>query len=421
MTLSESFAALVIGACLAAAAPREQLQPGDGTSQALLQEADEALHCIQHRKQALAPAKAKRRAIILDTDVDIDDMMAITYLLNEPSLDVRAITVSNNGWSSQWAGVGNVMRLTQRYGATHVPVAFQTTYTMTMLNNEGIGFHPNNLPPLDYLNGTDTFLTNWVKTPWNPRPPSSMSAAELILHTLGSSKGSVDLVVLGTWTNIADAMHRDRDLFLSKVGTLYISGGDINLPNLGPVHAELKYLGPRKKASVSSSPSAHARFPYAGPPHGASWNIFLDPISASQVLSSGVKTVFISGSAQDAMFVNATDYQYIPASCPQGQREYLVRFYTEFGPADGMKMSDVKYWDPSVLVYLTNPSMCTDYRTMNVSVNLESGRRYSRLEQSPFGVPAGVCRKASVTDFKTAYYSGSCRCPAGCGVSADPA
>lgn len=46
--------------------------------------------------------------VIVDTDMDTDDQMALAFLLGEPSIEVKAITTLADGWSSRVkkAGMG---------------------------------------------------------------------------------------------------------------------------------------------------------------------------------------------------------------------------------------------------------------------------------------------------------------------------
>eukprot|EP00438_Fugacium_kawagutii_P003807 Skav205035 [mRNA] locus=scaffold2669:115951:116331:- [translate_table: standard] len=77
----------------------------------------------------------RRMPVIVDTDMDTDDQMALIFLLGEPSIEVKAITVSADGWSNQWSGVQNAMRLTQLYGQPDIPVAYSPKYNPdTQLN-----------------------------------------------------------------------------------------------------------------------------------------------------------------------------------------------------------------------------------------------------------------------------------------------
>lgn len=63
------------------------------------------------------------RAFILDTDVAIDDWVAILFLLQVPDVDVRAITVSGTGECHSRPGVENVTRLAGLTARPNVPVA----------------------------------------------------------------------------------------------------------------------------------------------------------------------------------------------------------------------------------------------------------------------------------------------------------
>lgn len=61
--------------------------------------------------------------------------------------------------------------------------------------------------------------------------PSPFGAIELIKLTLKYSKIPVDILVLGTMTNIATAISEDRSI-ISKIGTLYFSGEIIFISNI---------------------------------------------------------------------------------------------------------------------------------------------------------------------------------------------
>ena len=141
-----------------------------------------------------------RTPVIIDTDVDTDDQMAIAYLLAQPDFRVLAITVGCNGWSQQWAGVMSIMRLTKYFGQPDIPVAFSFRYNPdTQLNlNE-----PNGLPDPTLLTGKGNFLSEFVGLPFNIRPPSWMYTGRLLTETLWKSARKVDIIALGPLTNLA--------------------------------------------------------------------------------------------------------------------------------------------------------------------------------------------------------------------------
>lgn len=67
-----------------------------------------------------APSSA---SLLIDTDADVDDLGAIMYALATKGSEVRAITVTDNGWSDQWAGLVNVQRLMQQFGCNDIQLA----------------------------------------------------------------------------------------------------------------------------------------------------------------------------------------------------------------------------------------------------------------------------------------------------------
>ena len=151
-----------------------------------------------------------RTPVIIDTDVDTDDQMAIAYLLAQPDFRVLAITVGCNGWSQQWAGVMSIMRLTKYFGQPHIPVAFSFRYNSdTQLNlNE-----PNGLPDPTLLAGKGNFLSEFVGLPFNIRPPSWMYTGRLLTDTLSKSARKVDIIALGPLTNLAHFLQDSPRLF----------------------------------------------------------------------------------------------------------------------------------------------------------------------------------------------------------------
>lgn len=68
-----------------------------------------------------------RTPVIVDTDVDTDDMMALTYLLQVPDIEVKLISVAISGWSTPTAALANVLRITQMLGQGTIPVAYGTS------------------------------------------------------------------------------------------------------------------------------------------------------------------------------------------------------------------------------------------------------------------------------------------------------
>jgi inosine-uridine nucleoside N-ribohydrolase len=81
----------------------------------------------------------------------------------------------------------------------------------------------------------------------------------------------VDILALGPMTNLDAALQRDRQIFVSRVSTLY-------------------YLGTTPTHQPGQNPDGvfgAVYFPWGSINGGAGWEAFLDPIAASRVVSSG--------------------------------------------------------------------------------------------------------------------------------------
>lgn len=350
-----------------------------------------------------------RMPVIVDTDMDTDDQMALAFLLGEPSIEVKAITTLADGWSNQWSGVQNAMRLTQAWGQPDIPVAYSTRYNGdTQLNM----MQPNDLPNPTLLTGIGNFLSEFVPLPFNVRPPSWMYASRLIRETLRNSEHKVDIIELGPLTNLAQVLQEEPELFREKVRRLYMSGGLI----VGRSEEGISEVWP-----YSSGPDGTS---FTGKPPGTSWNIFSDPIAANSVFSFGVPLVIGSSEYEDENQFSTNDTSFIPSSCPLKTAEFLRRAITMLPVANNESESELKYWDESLAVLAIqmirhhgrkDAAVCKKWERKRFAVMMEagndpnvSGGRYSRLLENPFGQRAVQCVESNETEFKTAYYSGIC-------------
>jgi pyrimidine-specific ribonucleoside hydrolase len=64
-----------------------------------------------------------RFPVLIDTDVDIDDWMAILYLSMHPDVDLRGVTTTGVGACHLTPGTRNALNLLQLTGKPDVPVA----------------------------------------------------------------------------------------------------------------------------------------------------------------------------------------------------------------------------------------------------------------------------------------------------------
>jgi pyrimidine-specific ribonucleoside hydrolase len=195
------------------------------------------------------PPSPFRRAVIVDTDAGIDDLMAIAFLLSRPDIHVEAITIVN-GMAHVPAGGKNVLRLLALAGRHEIPV-----------------FFGRETP----LSGNQEFPATWRRTsdelpgitlPEPARSPETRDAADFLLKRLLDAAHPVQVLALGPLTNLAEVFsHTPR---AARTGRqLVVLGGAVHVSgNLGD------------GGVLTNNASAE-------------WNLFVDPAAAKVVFTSG--------------------------------------------------------------------------------------------------------------------------------------
>jgi inosine-uridine nucleoside N-ribohydrolase len=186
--------------------------------------------------------------IIVDVDVDTSDTNALLYLLNNPSVSIKAVTVSC-GITYIDTGVDNVLKLLDYIEKDNLPVAggsptpLETNHTFPVNWREAsINLFGVNLPPTEYQ-------------------PSEKNASELLISTLTEATSPMIIIALGPLTNIAQAL-LDNPTIADKIERIDIMGGAVDVPgNIGNVYPQI-------------------------PNYVAEWNFYIDPHAAAIVFST---------------------------------------------------------------------------------------------------------------------------------------
>lgn len=195
-------------------------------------------------------ANIDKQYVIVDTDMGVDDWMALTYLLSNRNTanTIQAITVSGTGLAHGENGIENLYRLLYTFNYATTTIAYGQPNPI-----EGTHQFPENAPwgraATDAV--ADDIAAHLRPVPLMPNFRSN--AAKLLVEELSEKPdSSVDLIALGPLTNIAAALMIDSSI-ASKIKTLTIMGGAIDVPgNVGPSYV-------------------------------AEWNIYIDPTAAQKV------------------------------------------------------------------------------------------------------------------------------------------
>jgi len=194
--------------------------------------------------------------LIVDTDLSMDDHLALLFLLQHPGVDIQAITVSGTGEVHCKPGVRNMLDILEMLGEPEIPV---TCGRETPLSGD-------HAFPDSWREGADTLYG--VELPAGTRQPYPGSAVELIQSVLVEVDQPVTLLTLGPLTNPGEALEAHPEL-AAEIERIYIMGGAVGVPgNVGP-----------------STPEIDNQV--------AEWNIYADPHSANLVLRSGAAITLV--------------------------------------------------------------------------------------------------------------------------------
>lgn len=193
--------------------------------------------------------------LIFDDDGSQDGFAALAYLLSKPEFDLQAITMSHGVArpESESFQVG-LKQLLGRLEITDVPVGIGSAVPL-----EGSNAFPGFI-----RNDADKFYAPFVSVPSAIPDVEFTAAAELIVKTVNSSPDPVAIFSAGSFTNLAQALRIDPSI-VDNIAVLQTMGGAVNVPG---------------NLAVTDEPPFSTN-------EVAEFNIWTDPLAASEVFAAG--------------------------------------------------------------------------------------------------------------------------------------
>ena len=242
------------------------------------------------------PVKLKH-TIIIDTDCAIDDMRAISLLLNRPEITIKAILLSD-GSLSPVEGVGKIMSLLAEFNIDTITVACGDSL-------KGVN------PAWRQFNRQ----ISWGKESEKKVP--GINAVDCLMEKLKNADEKVILVCLGPLTNIAHLISKDAGLE-SKVERIIWYNESVK--------------------------------PLKG------FNYDCDKASADLVFKSNLRIDVISNLNKDNTFFDSSMYNV----CEQSKTKLaavLKYVYSQPEVIEKLKQNHFRLCDDLVALYITNPEL----------------------------------------------------------------
>ena len=158
--------------------------------------------------------------VVVDGDFGPDDMMALLFLLQQPDVSVRAVTVTGTGLAHCPDGAANAMAVLAHVGYRDIPVAC----------GDDTPLEGTNVFPDPWRRGADGLATQLDLTPAEGEVRAD--AVRLLVDAVTLSPEPVHLLALGPLTNVAQALALESDI-VDNIDELVVHGGSGRRERLG--------------------------------------------------------------------------------------------------------------------------------------------------------------------------------------------
>jgi pyrimidine-specific ribonucleoside hydrolase len=291
--------------------------------------------------------------VVVDTDLAVDDLVALAFLLSSTGVDVRAVTVSGTGEVRCPQGLAVVASLLALTGDEEVPVACGRSTPLA-------GDHAFPTQWRDLADG------GWGMDLTEAAPPDTdLSAPDLLGTTL--RQGGVTLLTLGPLTNVAESFRADPGL-AGQVDSIVVMGGALDVPG-----------------NVSGAGSS-----------AAEWNMYVDPTAAAEVLASGAPILLVGLDATGQVPITGDFLELLGANTHTEPARLVDRLIRD-NPQ--VYTGDAYFWDPLAAAVVVDPELVATEEAA-VTVVTAPGRDNGRTVRRRDGTPVTIARRPRVAAFE---------------------
>lgn len=285
--------------------------------------------------------------VIVDTDMGFDDWMAILYLLNNPNVDVKAITVDCAGETYCPAGAINATRLIEIAGKNKsmIPVFY---------GSEPVSTLDYQYPTLIRYGASTMQVKDFSK--YKGLPFYTDNAPAHLYHMIkeaGINNTPLTLISIGSATNYAHTLQLAKqynDPDFGKGIKQFIKGGGA--------------VGKVKDGEITNKHiNGNINIPtiFKSNNKTAEWNIYPNAEAASQLITSGFPITMVPLNLTSHVPITQTSYDELKAQAKSPLAKFVVQVIIDnIEVQGGWGTAKLEYWDPAVVVSALNPQLVTE-------------------------------------------------------------
>ncbi|KAH1102612.1 hypothetical protein GYH30_036921 [Glycine max] len=276
---------------------------------------------------------AKPRRILLDTDVDLDDVFALLYLLklNRSEFQLEGVTINANAWTNVGHAVNQVYDILYMMGRDDIAVGMggeggilpDGTILPNGMTTTG-GCRYRQAIPIGHRGILDIDTIYGIRKAFLPQgirkytPLGQPTAQQVLIDKI--SAGPITLIVIGVQTNIAIFLMNNPHL-KKNVQHIYIMGGAVRSTDptsCCPKNASFSCIpgqcGDRGNVFTNYEANPYAEF-----------NIFGDPFAAYQVIHSGIPVTLVPLDATNTIPINEEFFNEFEKSQDTYEAQYCFK------------------------------------------------------------------------------------------------
>jgi inosine-uridine nucleoside N-ribohydrolase len=274
----------------------------------------------------------KMKRLLIDTDVGLDDIVAIAMLASNGKYVLEAFTTVN-GLTPPLLGKDNLLRVLSFMNIKSCVVA-GASFPVTKSSKK------YSFPKQDVINASCLSFLKDILPQLLERNSQSPSVEDFLLKKVSKYPKKLTILCLGPLTNIALAVQKYGVDFTSKIGELIIIGGAISTPG---------NVFPNKFAE---------------------YNIYLDPEAANIVFQSGIPTTLVTLDACRLVPAKESFKKKVGTLTPQRRCAIVIQKTTLANE------KDFKYfYDPLASAILVDPKIIKGVSNLEIRVDVAGKNR----------------------------------------------
>lgn len=288
--------------------------------------------------------------VIIDTDVDFDDYMAMVYLLQNPDIEVIAISITGCGAAHLSHGVNNVANMLTLFG--------EAALSIPLLKGSQAPLRYSNVFPADVRADADRHYD--AVFPYANPSPNIVDAQDWLTRYFLETQDTVTVLSIGGGTNFGILFANAKtniplqEAIKRSIDKIVMMGGNL-LP---------EYISPGANGNIMATLGNNAYYNN----DVAEWNIFIDPLGAQIMFEFGLPIQLIALNATNDVPIDQSFVDDLNAiNTPQAKFISQILAYPANAAGIGSFLS---FWDPLAACALIDPALVAT-QSFNVSIYQE--------------------------------------------------